>query len=90
MPILERGPEWFAAAGTERSKGYKIVSISGHVQKPGNYEVALGTTSLADDLPVAKRSSVSHSGRPTARAKAGQWRSPSSPTIQKARPSPAV
>ena len=37
-------PEWFAAVGTERSKGYKIVSISGHVQKPGNYEVALGTT----------------------------------------------
>jgi NADH-quinone oxidoreductase subunit F len=45
VPILERGPEWFASAGTERSKGYKIVSISGHVQKPGNYEVALGTTS---------------------------------------------
>jgi NADH-quinone oxidoreductase subunit F len=44
VPILERGWEWFAAAGTERSKGYKIVSISGHVQKPGNYEVPLGTT----------------------------------------------
>ena len=44
VPILERGAEWFAAAGTERSKGYKIVSISGHVQKPGNYEVPLGTT----------------------------------------------
>jgi NADH-quinone oxidoreductase subunit F len=44
VPILERGWEWFAAAGTERSKGYKIVSVSGHVQKPGNYEVPLGTT----------------------------------------------
>jgi len=44
VPILERGPQWFAAVGTERSKGYKIVSISGHVQKPGNYEVAVGTT----------------------------------------------
>lgn len=43
VPILEKGPEWFAAAGTERSKGYKIISISGHVQKPGNYEMALGT-----------------------------------------------
>jgi NADH-quinone oxidoreductase subunit F len=43
IPILERGPEWFSAVGTERSKGYKIISISGHVQKPGNYEVALGT-----------------------------------------------
>ena len=39
---------------------------------------------------VAKRSSVSHSGRPTARASGGQCRSPSSPTIQNARPSPAV
>jgi NADH-quinone oxidoreductase subunit F len=44
VPILERGAEWFAAAGTERSKGYKIVSVSGHVRNPGNYEVALGTT----------------------------------------------
>jgi NADH-quinone oxidoreductase subunit F len=43
VPILERGAEWFAAVGTERSKGYKIVSVSGHVQKPGNYEIALGT-----------------------------------------------
>ena len=44
VPILQNGPEWFAAVGTERSKGYKIISISGHVRKPGNYEVALGTT----------------------------------------------
>jgi NADH-quinone oxidoreductase subunit F len=44
VPILERGAQWFAAVGTERSKGYKIVSVSGHVQRPGNYEVALGTT----------------------------------------------
>jgi NADH-quinone oxidoreductase subunit F len=43
VPILEKGAEWFAAVGTERSKGYKIISISGHVQKPGNYEVPLGT-----------------------------------------------
>ncbi len=43
VPILENGAEWFASVGTERSKGYKIVSISGHVQKPGNYEVPLGT-----------------------------------------------
>jgi NADH-quinone oxidoreductase subunit F len=43
VPILERGAEWFAAVGTERSKGYKIVSVSGHVTRPGNYEIALGT-----------------------------------------------
>jgi NADH-quinone oxidoreductase subunit F len=45
VPVLERGAEWFAAVGTERSKGYKIVSVSGHVQEPGNYEIPLGTTS---------------------------------------------
>jgi len=44
VPILERGAEWFASVGTERSKGYKIVSVSGHVQRPGNYEIPLGTT----------------------------------------------
>ena len=44
VPILEHGAEWFAAVGTERSKGYKIVSVSGHVRNPGNYEIPLGTT----------------------------------------------
>lgn len=44
VPILQRGPEWFASVGTERSKGYKIVSVAGHVQRPGNYEMALGTS----------------------------------------------
>jgi NADH-quinone oxidoreductase subunit F len=40
--IMRRGPEWFAAVGTPKSTGYKIVSVSGHVQKPGNYEIPLG------------------------------------------------
>jgi NADH-quinone oxidoreductase subunit F len=44
VPILERGAAWFASVGTERSKGYKIVSVSGHVRDPGNYEIPLGTT----------------------------------------------
>jgi NADH-quinone oxidoreductase subunit F len=42
--IMRNGAEWFAKVGPERSPGYKVVSISGHVLKPGNYEVALGTT----------------------------------------------
>ena len=42
--ILRNGAEWFAKVGPERSPGFKIVSISGHVKKPGNYEVAMGTT----------------------------------------------
>ncbi len=42
--IVQRGPEWFAGIGTAESKGPKIFSVSGHVNKPGNYELPLGTT----------------------------------------------
>jgi len=42
--ILERGADWFAKIGPVHSPGVKIVSISGHVRRPGNYEVPLGTT----------------------------------------------
>ncbi len=42
--IVLRGPEWFASMGTEQSKGPKIFSVSGHVQRPGNYELPLGVT----------------------------------------------
>ena len=40
--IIEQGPEWFAGIGTEHSKGPKIFSVSGHVNRPGNYELPLG------------------------------------------------
>jgi len=41
--LLKNGPEWFTAMGTAKSPGVKIVSVSGHVKKPGNFEVPLGT-----------------------------------------------
>jgi NADH-quinone oxidoreductase subunit F len=40
--IIERGPEWFASIGTPESKGPKIYSVSGRVNRPGNYELPLG------------------------------------------------
>ena len=40
--IIDRGPEWFAGIGTAESKGPKIFSVSGHVNRPGNYELPLG------------------------------------------------
>lgn len=43
-PILEKGVDWFRSHGTERSPGVKIFSLSGNVNKPGNYELPLGTT----------------------------------------------
>jgi NADH-quinone oxidoreductase subunit F len=42
--IVEHGAEWFASMGTEKSKGYGIFSLSGHVTKPGQYEAPLGIT----------------------------------------------
>ncbi|HCV20798.1 MAG TPA: NADH-quinone oxidoreductase subunit F, partial [Gammaproteobacteria bacterium] len=42
-PIIRNGPEWFANLGVANSAGSKIFSVSGHVQRPGNYEVNLGT-----------------------------------------------
>jgi NADH-quinone oxidoreductase subunit F len=42
--IIEHGADWFASMGTEKSKGYGIFSLSGHVRKPGQYEAPLGIT----------------------------------------------
>ena len=42
--IIDRGADWFASLGTEKSKGYVIYSLSGHVKKPGQYEAPLGIT----------------------------------------------
>jgi NADH-quinone oxidoreductase subunit F len=41
--VLRMGGDEFAKIGTQTSTGTKIVSISGCVQRPGNYEVVLGT-----------------------------------------------
>lgn len=52
--ILDRGGEWYATlgAGTKNSRGTKIFSVSGHVNKPGNYEIEFGTP-LAELLQLA-------------------------------------
>ncbi len=43
-PIIEKGAAWYKTLGTEKSPGIKIFSLSGCVNKPGNYELPLGTT----------------------------------------------
>ena len=42
--IVQNGVDWFRQWGTEKSPGPKIFSVSGHVVRPGNYEVPLGIT----------------------------------------------
>jgi len=40
--IIRRGCEWFKGLGVENAGGTAIFSVSGHVEKPGNYELPLG------------------------------------------------
>jgi NADH-quinone oxidoreductase subunit F len=40
--IVEQGAARYAAIGTEKSKGTKLFSVSGHIKKPGVYEVDMG------------------------------------------------
>ena len=42
--IVRHGAEWFASMGTEKSKGYTLYSLSGHVRNPGQFEAPLGIT----------------------------------------------
>lgn len=42
--IVRNGVEWFRQWGTEKSPGFKLFAVSGHVKRPGIYEAALGTT----------------------------------------------
>lgn len=41
--ILEKGGQWHLDQGIPNNGGFKIFCVSGHVKKPGNYEVPLGT-----------------------------------------------
>jgi NADH-quinone oxidoreductase subunit F len=40
--IVERGAEWYRTMGTEKSPGPRIFCLSGHVERPGNYEAPMG------------------------------------------------
>jgi len=50
--IVLGGAQWFRSMGTEKSPGPKIFSLSGHINRPGQYEVPLGTT-LREMLALA-------------------------------------
>ena len=42
-PIIQNGADWYKCIGTEKSSGVKVFSLSGCVNRPGNYELPLGT-----------------------------------------------
>lgn len=41
--IMRKGGQWFADLGVEGAGGEKLFSMSGHIEKPGNFEIPLGT-----------------------------------------------
>ncbi|MBI4352916.1 MAG: NADH-quinone oxidoreductase subunit NuoF [Candidatus Omnitrophica bacterium] len=41
--IVKNGPEWFAGLGSPGNGGTHLFSVSGHVKKPGVYELPMGT-----------------------------------------------
>jgi len=51
-PILKRGGGWYAAIGTDKSKGTKVFSLTGHVRHTGLIEVPMGTTlrTIVEDM----------------------------------------
>ena len=59
--VIRMGGAEYAKIGTETSTGTKLVSVSGHVQRPGNYEIELGIPSreiiydLAGGPPAGRR-----------------------------------
>jgi len=59
--ILEIGVEAYRKLGTEKSTGTKIMSMSGHLNRPGNYEVRMGTpfleliNEIAGGIPNGKK-----------------------------------
>ena len=53
--IIRNGSDWFSAIGTEDSEGTKVFSVSGDVNRPGVYELVLGSElrELVQDLAKA-------------------------------------
>jgi NADH-quinone oxidoreductase subunit F len=59
-PIILNGSGWFKSIGTEKSHGTKVFSVSGDVERPGVYELVLGSKlkELVVDLAGAKDTQV--------------------------------
>jgi NADH:ubiquinone oxidoreductase subunit F (NADH-binding) len=67
--IILNGSQWFKKLGTDRSKGTKVFSVSGDVEKPGVYELELGSklSELVVDLASAKKIKMVQVGGATGR-----------------------
>jgi NADP-reducing hydrogenase subunit HndC len=68
--IIDKGSQWYASTGTERSKGTKLVSLSGNIVNTGVAEVPFGTTireivyGIGGGIPNGKKLKAVHFGGP--------------------------
>jgi NADH-quinone oxidoreductase subunit F len=68
--IINKGTEWYTSTGTERSKGTKLVSLSGNIVNTGVAEVPFGTTvreivsGIGGGIPNGKKIKAVHFGGP--------------------------
>ncbi len=68
--IIDKGSEWYARIGTERSKGTKLISLSGNIVNTGVVEVPMGTSlreivyDIGGGIPNGKKLKAVHFGGP--------------------------
>jgi bidirectional [NiFe] hydrogenase diaphorase subunit len=70
-PIIRNGGEWYAATGTERSKGTKVFALAGSIKNTGLIEVPMGMTlreiifSIGGGIPSGKKFKAVQTGGPS-------------------------
>ena len=69
--IILNGPEWFAAMGTEKSKGTKVFALGGKITHTGLVEIPMGTTlrtvieDIGGGIPNGKKFKAAQTGGPS-------------------------
>ena len=69
--IINKGPEWFASMGTEKSKGTKVFALGGKINKTGLVEIPMGTTlrevieDIGGGIPNGKKFKAAQTGGPS-------------------------
>jgi NADH-quinone oxidoreductase subunit F len=70
-PIILKGWEWYAAMGTEKSKGTKVFALAGKVNNPGLVEVPMGATlreivlDIGGGIPRGRKFKAAQTGGPS-------------------------
>ena len=69
--IINKGPEWFASIGTEKSKGTKVFAVGGKINNTGLVEIPMGTTlreviyDIGGGIPNGKKFKAAQTGGPS-------------------------